>query len=329
MTTYPKAGDLQRGMSSSLTANPKKAEARAAYAQAKRNPANREGGPDDVGFDDPDGMDETNHEGLTWDEWYRAANHFHWQDRPRPGTAAFSKQRRMWKQGVDPTEVAADPHENPSPPGPLHRFSAEEAILEGMARALWVTSYADWVEQQGPTAQKKLGARGGQDWSDVAPETPADALEAARDLYLAISRANNESPVDLLGTAARADGVKATRAYADSFGHCLAMQALGHGVSWFDDHKQFPLKFPKYFEAHCDDGMTLHWEPRIRARQNPGARGAGKPWFRVYELDGRNRYQIGFYKDFASAKAEADQPSGGYSREVVDAAGNVMHRSKR
>jgi len=38
-------------------------------------------------------------------------------------------------------------------------------------------------------------------------------------------------------------------AYLDSFGHYLAMQAMGHGVSWFDAHAKFPLKFPR-IESH-------------------------------------------------------------------------------
>lgn len=32
--------------------------------------------------------------------------------------------------------------------------------------------------------------------------------------------------------------------YAREFGHYLAMQALGHGVSWFDDHARFDLTVP-------------------------------------------------------------------------------------
>jgi hypothetical protein len=32
--------------------------------------------------------------------------------------------------------------------------------------------------------------------------------------------------------------------YVSDFGHYLAMQSLGHGVGWFDDHEHFELKLP-------------------------------------------------------------------------------------
>jgi len=161
----------------------------------------------------------------------------------------------------------------------------DEAIVMGMERAIWVTSYADWADNQPretePKKQRTAAWRvasgrakvvhragPGEDWNDVAPESPASAGEAAEDLRVAIERKNGKTLSELLDDAAKADGVQPTLRYADSFGHYLAMQAMGHGVSWFDNHKTFPLKLP-HFEFHTFDGEEVEWSPRIRSRQNP------------------------------------------------------------
>ena len=317
MSTYPKAGDLQRATASHLTANPIKVDSDNLVAWDNDDYQWFIVGPT----------------GQIASGWEYKSDAIEMGDMPRHGYKVVHR-RTLKAQGVDPSDPSNwgdDPKTalNPSPgrlrivrslagfklsgdkarydelvtalrremspvavtrmeveatqeymrlsgrekaPAPFPRGNPESTfdsdILEGMARALWVTSYADWVEQQDVTAQRELGARGGQDWNDVAPETPESASDAARDLYLAISRANDKSPVDLLGEALRADGKKFSSSLADSFGHYLAMQALGHGVSWFDDHAQFRLKVPG-FEAYCPDGMDLDWSPKKLSTQNP------------------------------------------------------------
>jgi hypothetical protein len=145
-------------------------------------------------------------------------------------------------------------------------------ILGGMERAIWVTSYADWVEEMSKDERKERGdvpvSLQGIEWSDAAPPAPASALLAAEDLYLSYKRANGKTPGELFEIAARADGVRPTDELADEFGHYLAMMAMGHGVSWFDDHKEFKIKQPN-FEAHHDDG-EVWWSPQIKSRQNGG-----------------------------------------------------------
>jgi hypothetical protein len=147
-------------------------------------------------------------------------------------------------------------------------------ILAGMERAIWVTSYADWVENMTKAERKAAGTPvnlDGVDWSRDAPPAPASAQMAAQDLYLAYERANgSKTPGQLYELAVHADGASATDELADTFGHYLAMMALDTGVSWFDDHAQFPLKEAS-FEAHCDDGEVI-WSPRIRSTLNPGER---------------------------------------------------------
>lgn len=188
--------------------------------------------------------------------------------RPEDAEAAADELRRAGASGVELKKRTrksgrANPHDEDS---------EDTDILDGMARAIWVTSWGSWVEGMSREERKAEGipSMSGRDVDDVAPETPESAYEAARDLYLLITRANGKSPGELLEVACRADGCEWNSENAELFGHYLAMQAMGEGVSWFDDHAQFPLKFPpRGFEAHYDDG-AVWWSPQVRSRQNPG-----------------------------------------------------------
>lgn len=109
--------------------------------------------------------------------------------------------------------------------------------------------------------QHQFAPRGrfsGVELMDVAPETPDYArLEAAK-LLGKLESANGCSFAVIVWNAARADCGTASlgdcpehgyRCPIDesNFGHYIAMQALGHGVSWFDDHERFevPLRWPE------------------------------------------------------------------------------------
>lgn len=151
---------------------------------------------------------------------------------------------------------------------PEETFDIE--ILAGMERALWVTSWADWVENLSKEERKQHGvpvSLSGLDFSKAATEAPPSALLAAQDLYLLIERANGKTPGELFQKACEVDGCEWDDENAETFGHYLAMQSLKHGVSWFDDHKEFPIKFPRSFEAHYMDG-DLWWSPQVQSRQN-------------------------------------------------------------
>jgi hypothetical protein len=118
-------------------------------------------------------------------------------------------------------------------------------VIEGMARAFWVCAWADREEEVGRTYP-------GQDIDDAAPETPLVAkLEAAR-FYGRIEAKYGLDFAVIMRCAFIADGFSddaddrnvwwnASPAYLESFGHYLAMQAMGHGVSWFDDHPKFTV----------------------------------------------------------------------------------------
>lgn len=139
----------------------------------------------------------------------------------------------------------------PQCPSDHPALQGSEDIVEATARALFVSSYADACDEGELTGHP--GAGSGEDWMDVAPETPETALEVARSLALEYTRQNDVETIEaLLDRAMEADelagqrwnGVYGDIRYRHELGFCLAMQSLGHGVGWFDDHAEFPLHVP-------------------------------------------------------------------------------------
>lgn len=128
-----------------------------------------------------------------------------------------------------------------------------DPMIEGMARAFFVCEWSDNEERAG-----RLNYPSGTELMDVAPETPRGAYDAAQRFAEHLEAANRTSLSVILWNASRADGndpwadYKIPDSYARDLGHYLAMQAMGHGVSWFDDHARFEIKVP-YFEPHAFD----------------------------------------------------------------------------
>ena len=120
-----------------------------------------------------------------------------------------------------------------------------DAFIQGAARAFFVSAYADFVEdpERVQDGYDYLSAGPGGDWTDTAPETtPPNAYALAGQLWAGLYHLNGKAgPYTLVNNAQAADGVEPD---ADEFGHYLAMEAMGHGVSWFDDHAQFDMKVP-------------------------------------------------------------------------------------
>ena len=113
-----------------------------------------------------------------------------------------------------------------------------EEFAEGAARAFWVTSWANGVEEKG-------GRLPAGDLIDAAPPTPLSAWVAAGELIGRLEQLNGvpiHTLADRAGTADGGDGIM--NVDADEFGHYMAMEAMGHGVSWFDDHEKFNVKIP-------------------------------------------------------------------------------------
>ncbi len=96
-------------------------------------------------------------------------------------------------------------------------------ITSAIATTLWCCAYADGIENDYINGPAPLG----DDWEDYAPTPPPEAYDTARKLLASIGQRK------VLDTAAHWMG--ATNADEFRFGHCLAMQALGHGVGLQDD----------------------------------------------------------------------------------------------
>ena len=127
-------------------------------------------------------------------------------------------------------------------------------IIASAARALWVSWWADQcscgfdsetcrldgdgLEGWDPDAEHVANDPGGVELMDVAPDTPPDAVEAATALM---------GRIEGLGALLERADVQGD---PEDFGHYLAMEALGTGVSW-DGHYLDPhgLDVP-YIEYH-------------------------------------------------------------------------------
>lgn len=135
-----------------------------------------------------------------------------------------------------------------------------DSWLEGAARAFFVTAYADYVEEgwskdndltdEERETRRDLDKPGaGGDWYNYAPETPPNAYALAGELWAMLHAANGEAGVYSL--ALRAEAADGVAPDPEEFGRDLAMQAMGHGVSWFDDHKKFEIKVPHLECSMC------------------------------------------------------------------------------
>ena len=81
---------------------------------------------------------------------------------------------------------------------------------------------------------------------DVLPKkAPRDAFTAAARLTERLETQNKERLITLWLRTAERDALDPEDSEEQrTFGHYLAMQAMGHGVGWADDHKPLTFKVP-------------------------------------------------------------------------------------
>jgi hypothetical protein len=143
--------------------------------------------------------------------------------------------------------------------------AVDRAIIEAAARTLFIDAWAHREEErtedfnQGNRARPGYRFGPGENIDDAAPAmTPPGARQAAHLWAGRMMAANGGRPLSyFLRVARAADAVKATPSigrswdplyggnedrYIEMFGHYLIMQAMGHGVGWFDDHEEFPIE---------------------------------------------------------------------------------------
>jgi hypothetical protein len=117
-----------------------------------------------------------------------------------------------------------------------------DGFLRGAARAFFVCAYAEYCEENEDLDLPRPGPGG--DWYDSAPDAPPNAYALAGELWSGLEHANPGAcgVYTLRELAEKADGETPD---PEEFGGDLAMQAMGHGISWFDDHKAFPIQIPR------------------------------------------------------------------------------------
>lgn len=133
-----------------------------------------------------------------------------------------------------------------------------DEFIEGAARAFFVSAYSDYCNSGEPGSDGIPRAIDGEDWSDVAPEaTPIQAYVLAGEMWAAIEHTNGQSLYQLARLAELADHDDID---PEEFGHSLAMQYMGHGVSWFDNHPRFNIEIP------YDEISWLSFDPEAFTR---------------------------------------------------------------
>jgi len=106
-----------------------------------------------------------------------------------------------------------------------------EELTDAVARTLWLCAYADAIEDTDtPLSGPRPGP--GEDWDDYAPATPQEAKAKAQEIL---------SGMPFISAGATC-WMRDTGRDLDRFGHCLALQSLGHGVGLGDDYPASALQ---------------------------------------------------------------------------------------
>ena len=137
-------------------------------------------------------------------------------------------------------------------------MSIRSEIVDGMAVILWGSAWADHAEEHRCTSTS------GRHIEDIMPPIPSKAKQTASEIAKKYESLNHMSLEKIYAVALAADGGGVGDVSPERFGGDLAWMAMGAGVSWFDDHEEFPLKEPHfenyelrfYADEKCkDDGL--------------------------------------------------------------------------
>jgi len=124
-------------------------------------------------------------------------------------------------------------------------------IVDSMARAFFASAWAEGEEEKPDFFEKGYGGHGhgrGVNIMDVAPPTSRNAYKHAEFVAKQIERENRKSLGELYVKAAEIGGRHDKSPNPGDFGYYLAMESMGHGVSWYDDHPEFGMKEIPYHE---------------------------------------------------------------------------------
>lgn len=111
----------------------------------------------------------------------------------------------------------------------------EKVIAGSIARTLFSEAYVSNEEEHGRSPPQ------GRNWDNFVPKTPASGINHAYRLIGAFEQINNGVLIAIFAAACRDNNVEYTtppREFVEAYGYYIAMESLGHGVSWNDDHNE-------------------------------------------------------------------------------------------
>jgi hypothetical protein len=160
-------------------------------------------------------------------------------------------------------------------------MDVREEIIEGFARALHATAWADCVEEYG------IENLSGVEITEVMDPVTQRANDDARNAIIEIEqRAGVWRAIgELYERAINQEGKHTEDPTPSSFGWYLGMEWLGHGVSWSDDHPTHMLNVGhgefSYGHPHEFGRSAPQREWGIEAKESNGL-GRKLPLFFVY-----------------------------------------------
>lgn len=124
----------------------------------------------------------------------------------------------------------------------LVRSNVEYLAVDAMATVLWADFWADKEEDRGVSFAR-------MDIVDAAPTITEECIVLAGRIMGAWEAANAATFHEMYDRAIAANaGAGKEEPDMEQFAGYIALEAIGHGVSWFDRNPEFPMKFP----AHCE-----------------------------------------------------------------------------
>lgn len=119
----------------------------------------------------------------------------------------------------------------------------KDCFLHGAARAFFASAYADYVDDV-----TSDGSPLGEEFNQEVPNrTPPAAYALGGELWGGLAALNRDGAgvYSLARLAQAADGYDYGPDEWEDFGHYVAMEAMGHGVSWSDEHADFRMEVPR------------------------------------------------------------------------------------
>lgn len=127
------------------------------------------------------------------------------------------------------------------------RSESYEAIRDYMAKTFFAFAWADWQEEYGDISLS------GVEIMDAIPEEYPDTAYMAADILIKKMEEINGLDIKTIFEICRgAPGEHRREPDADEFGYCMAMQAMGHGVGWDDNHPSMFHNNPRFKVPHVE-----------------------------------------------------------------------------